>query len=392
VIASRYFNERIDMTKLLQLLSFFSLMMLSSISFAQLSYTTPYTENLPTGTANGKTTAINESGTTVGFYRGPGSSVTNNQFRGWTNQSGITSAYPTLTLGGPYLKFIDVNNNNVATGRSFTADNEFKAFTYDIVSATLTSIGTLGGANSYGEEINDNGVVVGISETATNELHAFSFSGSTMTDLGTFGGTASAAYGVNNNGTVVGEASYAGDSINRAFSSQGSFLTDLGSLGGSSSAAMAINENGWIVGQSATLGDAETHAVFFEEGGVFDMGTLGGDYSIARDVNDNNWIVGSSTILGGQQHGFLYTQEWGMLDLNDIMDLGSEWDYITEASGINNLGQIVGVGRTTDGTFREFTSALPTYTPVPVPAAAWLFASSLAGLLLAKRGRLSARR
>jgi probable HAF family extracellular repeat protein len=358
------------------------LMLLPSVAIAQLSYNTPTTESLPDGTRNGKATAINDSGTTVGFYRGPGAEVTNNQFRGWTNQGGNLSYDPALTFGGPYMKFIAVNNNDVATGRSYTSTYEFNAFTYDITSETLTSIGTLGGANSYGEEISDNGQVVGISETATGALHAFSYSGSTMSDLGTLGGTISSGYGVNNAGLIVGESTLAGDLINTAFSYSDGTMTDLGGLGGTNSAAYAVNENGLIVGQSSTTGDAESHAVYYEEGAIVDIGTLGGDTSVARAVNDNGWIVGSSTIVGGGQRGFLYTDELGLLDLNDLIDLGDDWDYISEASGINNAGQIVGVGYTTTGQFREFTTSL---SSVPVPAAAWLFGSALIGLFAVKR-------
>ncbi len=65
-----------------------------------------------------------------------------------------------------------------------------------------------------------------------------------------------------------------------------------------------------------------------------------------------------------------------MLDLNNLLSPGSGWS-LQAATGINDLGQIVGYGMI-NGNQQAF---LLTPTTVPVPAAAWLFGSGLLGFI-----------
>jgi probable HAF family extracellular repeat protein len=321
---------------------------------------------LPLPGTNSLAHGIGNDGTIVGYYR-------ETQYRGFTSTGGTTTTYPTMGFGGGYNKFIDVNNVGIATGRSLRADYSFHAFTFS--GGGLVDIGTLGGANSFGEDINDAGQVVGLSDTANGQSHAFSYQNGTMQDLGTLGGSTSNAFGVNNLGVIVGDAQTSGNAAQHAFVYQNGVMTDLGSLGGTSSAT-AINDNGMIVGNAQVGG--HSHAAIFSSGTVMDLGTLGGASAQVYDVNNLGWIVGSSLTSAGQLHAFLYSNQFGMLDLNDLLaGTGSDFQSLNQAWGVNDYGQIVGTGVDSNGINTAFSL---TVSQVPVPAAGWLFISSLMGL------------
>ena len=323
--------------------------------------------------------SINDSGYSVGFYR---NADNNNQYAGYSAQGGVITLLPNVGLGGPYNKFIDVNNNNVSTGRSFTPGFQFNAFTYDGNTGVMTSLGTLGGTNSYGEAINDNGQVVGLSDVVGGGSHAFSYKDGVMTDLGTLGGNQSTAFDVNNDGVIVGKSDIVGGG-ERGFVHQNGVMTGLGTLAGNSQ-AVAINENGVIAGNSVN-GAGQTRAVIFDSNGnPIDLGTLGGTYSEAFSINDSGYIVGGSFVGSGNTHGFIWHEDFGMLDLNDlIVNIDGEILYITTVWDINENGDIVGAARNLSGQSQAIY--LQAVSEVPLPAAGWLFVSALAGLVARKR-------
>jgi probable HAF family extracellular repeat protein len=67
-----------------------------------------------------------------------------------------------------------------------------------------------------------------------------------------------------------------------------------------------------------------------------------GTYPIAWDIDNHGNVVGA-TGGGGMAPAFLYSPENGMQDLNDLAGPGSEW-ILTDAFGINDSGQVVGLG------------------------------------------------
>ena len=110
-----------------------------------------------------------------------------------------------------------------------------------------------------------------------------------------------------------------------------------------------------------------------------DLGTLAGGTSQANAINTFMQIVGNSD-------GSAFIWENGvMTDLNTLVNLSLNIKLIT-ANSINDLGWIVGDLFDSDtNTTRGYVLALNPPSSVPVPAAAWLFASGLGALGVAKR-------
>jgi probable HAF family extracellular repeat protein len=308
------------------------------------------------------------------------------------------------TLGGGTIA-LGINDKTQAVGGSVLAGGSFHAFVFQ--QGALSDLGTLpGGNNSEAFGLNESGQVVGTSGTAGVPSyfgHAFIFSDQRMRDLGTLGGTWSEAFGINERGEVAGGSAIAGDQTAHAFlyrkgklrdinprGSAGSVaygindsgavvgyaflkrgphafvysdehVTDLGTLGGSGSGAKAINQSGEIVGNANLEGDSMSHAFLYRNKRMIDLGSFGGN-SEALAINDYGSIVGYSWTLPGsgggppggpfnEIHAFI-SDGRTMVNLNDLIASGSGWT-LDQATGINNLGQIVGYGMH-DGEQRSF--------------------------------------
>lgn len=272
-------------------------------------------------------------------------------------------------------------------------DGDYRAFLQE---GTRMDLGTLGGAQSYASGLNDTDRVVGYSETAAGVEHAFLWTPAgtggvpgnpQMRDLGTLGGLVSQAFAVNAAGQVTGYAEtgaephaflfsgaamidigsltglpnsfgydindlshVAGTAYDKNYKRPVPFLyrdntaVDLGALGGKGASALALNNRDEVVGYSEIAGGTE-HAFLYTAGQMLDLGTLGGDWSYALAINNEGAVVGGSFTDSANTlyHPFIY-DHGVMLDLNDEMDdSGMGWELI-EAYGINDTGQIVGLG------------------------------------------------
>jgi probable HAF family extracellular repeat protein len=260
------------------------------------------------------------------------------------------------TLGGATSDAIDINEADQITGGSDTADGKWHAFLWQ--DGVMTDLETLGGDYSDAIRINNRGQIVGLSTTAPGQelgdagTHAFLWENDSMIDLGTFGGEFSRANGINDAGQVVGAAETADGAIHPFLWENGT-MTDLGLVAGFAGArALRITANGLICGftqdpvGTPEAGSAGRHAFFYRDGVFTDLGTLGGPSSYGDGVNTAGQVVGVSDMAPGTSdtptHGFLW-EDGTLFDLNDLLVPASGWE-ITGASGINEAGQIAGMG------------------------------------------------
>ncbi len=111
------------------------------------------------------------------------------------------------------------------------------------------------------------------------------------------------------------------------------------------------------------------------------IGKLNGSDSSSEAfaINDVNQVVGVSTGTGA----FLWDSTHGIQNLSHLLAPSSSGWTILSANGINNNGQIVGLGQLGG---QQFAVLL---TPTPEPSALVLAALGAAGLFLAARRRKS---
>ena len=133
----------------------------------------------------------------------------------------------------------------------------------------------------------------------------------------------------------------------QAFLFSGGSLQDVGVLPGQpASVATAINNLGQIVGYGNT-GGAAPHAFLFSGGSMQNLAA-----GEADAINNLGQVVGEALIGSSAYHAFLYSG--GTLqDLNNLIPSNSGWT-LTEATGMNDSGQICGYGFNPSGQSRAF--------------------------------------
>lgn len=190
----------------------------------------------------------------------------------------------------------------------------------------------------------------------------------TLTPLTDLGAQGSAAFGINDSGHVVGSSRATSASRGRAVEWVNFLVNELPTLcvvADCSSYATDINSQGQITGQSAD------HAVIWYNGILRDLGTLGGEHSSSTgvDINDVGWVVGDAPVQNAPTAAFVFdgTRMW---DLNTLIVGHNPFFHLTVAQGINNRGDIVGVGFI-DGKQHLFV-ATHRGKALPEPSLLWL--------------------
>ena len=244
--------------------------------------------------------------------------------------------------GGTSSGAYDINSEGQVVGNS-VGPNGTHAFLWD--NGVMTDLGTLDGSGgrSSAWAINDAGVIVGASTLPgnPNEPHAVVFDHGNITEIPSqFGGDISYAYDISSSGDVVGYAQTGAGTLH-AFLYHDGVMTDIGTLGGDRAKAYRINDLGQIIGSSSEGGRYDKSFIY-SDGVMTGLGTLGGAFSYAYDINNASQVVGNSYMSPPNIHAYVW-QEGVMTDLNSLLPNGY-WTQLTEARGINDLGQVVGYG------------------------------------------------
>lgn len=289
---------------------------------------------------------INESGVSVGYavdvlYR----------YHGWVNTNGSfdqVSAMGSMQAQGQMLGINDFNQSIFASYMLGMLSTN--AVIYN--NGMTTSLGMMMPC-----AINNSDRVVGsrfviASNGLRNEL-ACSWENGGITNLPSLSNaTSSLAKGINDAGWVVGSSIQSGAITPTATLWENTSAHDLGTLGGAWSQAFAINASNQVTGIAQTA-NAETHAFRFDldaNGGVInrvDLGALSGGYSVGHAISDEGLIVGSS---GNRA---VLWENGQLIDLNTRIAGDSTW-VLNNATGVNESGQIVGVGAKGGDPFRAF--------------------------------------
>jgi probable HAF family extracellular repeat protein len=235
------------------------------------------------------------------------------------------------TLGGPFALAIGLNERTQAVGWSTISPDGMQIHPYLWTPGRgMRDLGTLGGDNGIAFEVNQRADVVGFSDIAGNvATRAFLWTEERgMRDLRTLGGANSSAQGINNRRQVVGDAETAnGRTLPFIWQpGQGMRRLNINPLGGpgSEGRATSINETGEVAGYVALEGlvDPQTspaRAFRWTPGrGIQDIGTLGGDLSQAWGINDRGDVVGLSSDATGASQAFLWTERRGMQGLGTL--------------------------------------------------------------------------
>jgi uncharacterized membrane protein len=214
------------------------------------------------------------------------------------------------------------------------------------------------------------------------QQHATVWNHGAITDLGTLGGPSSRAdsyHSINTRGDVVGVADidtrinpgFGGYDFHAALWTQttGSqpVVKDLGALGSqpdnSISAATSINEFNQVVGTSQTdvrdtcFGGTQEWGFFWQNGAMHGLPPPTGDCdSEGLSLNNLGQVVGRS--LGVSATGRLVQRPviWihdQAIDLTTLIPASSAWTLL-DVVGINDFGQIVGIGFNPQGLLHAF--------------------------------------
>jgi len=277
------------------------------------------------------------------------------------------------SLGGSYSEGTAINNNGSVVGWSGSVGNaQEHAFVWDGNNG-ITDIGTLGDVSSQAIDINDSGVVVGYTRWWSGTPTAFIYdevSGmrrlseivpedSEWTHFGR-------VYDIDNSGRIVGEGEIGEERYSFLLDAD-SGLINLTELLGSERTVTGLNDSGQFIGSLAV--QFTDGRAFFWDGtnDPVDLGVLEGrESSHAYDMNESGQIVGDSHSYNIRTHPVLW-EDGELFDLNDLILPDSGWE-LSRAFGINNSGEIVGIG--------DYEGSLAAYilTPIPEPGTVLLLA------------------
>jgi uncharacterized membrane protein len=292
------------------------------------------------------------------------------------------------SIGGTISRGNSINNSGWVSGYSFVNGNTRRHASLWINGAAPIDLGSIAGPTGYSSVVwpvkNNSGLVAGITQTAIDDPNdenwscspflygvsanitgntcvGFAWRDGQMEALPTLGGPNGFAAGANNRGQITG---WAENNIHDTtcvapqvlqfrpviWGPGANEIKELPLLtGDTSGAATGINDRGDAIGISGICDQAvgrytAAHAVVWSGGKVTEIvGTNGGPYwDTPMAINDNGDVVGFVGVDGDIDanllRAFLWTKKEGFSYLPPLTG-----DGFSEALGINNKGQVVGI-------------------------------------------------
>lgn len=294
---------------------------------------------------------INQSGAICGLNRTNVSGV--DVFFAYRTDSGSWSNIG--TLGRNYSRPTGIGNGGHIVGSSSNSAGQLRAFLWTpggtdgvVSNPAMKDLGTLGGNRSEANGVNSHGQATGSARTHTNE-QAFFFNGTNLVNIGAVVSNVlkapwSYGFGVNDHGDVAGVA------YNNNFSTQYGFLYSNGLVTTVTTPStnpvfpLAINNARQITGYASQGGF--DNAVRWSGGVATILATPPNHFSYGYAINNKGHVVGTFTPDDQQTNAraFIAIADT-IIDLNTLTDsTGTNW-VLFEARGINDAGQIVGLGR-----------------------------------------------
>lgn len=246
------------------------------------------------------------------------------------------------------------------------------------VADPIYTVAGLGGPTpSTGFAVNAAGAVAGVAQGPSGSQQAFVSTPSGLRVLSP-AVSESQGYGINDVGTVVGTTYINGQAVGTIWDASGTTLLGPGSyamainnagvvVGGNGqafidangqvqqlvtnagidwSAAYAINDAGMVAGDGQLANGTFRGIVWSPDGSMTLLGTLGGSSSQATGVNNSGEVVGFASLANGYQHAFA-------LDGSTMSDLGTLGGS-SYAYGVNASGEVVGYSYLADGEQHAF--------------------------------------
>jgi probable HAF family extracellular repeat protein len=302
------------------------------------------------------TNDINDLGQIVGVTGNL--SVGNDSAFVWSKTTGITKL-GTLP-GGSYSQALGINNIGQVVGLSDyeNSNGRPQGFLWS-QNTGIIHIGIDGDNGSRVNAINDAGQAVGFFAGSDSGTFLWSSSAGSINPRTIFGnGVSFVPDLINNLGQLVGSTGN-GDGVRVFLWSQDSGIIDLATIPVNSNFIEGINDAGQLVGNS----DSGYGAFLLSSTGITDIAET--KNIKAEDINNLGQVVGRLTTLNDEattdDTAVVWSKSNGLLDLNTQIDPSLGW-RLTDATAINNKGQIIGYAFNNNGERRSFL-----LTPVPEP-------------------------
>ncbi|MEI6270512.1 MAG: hypothetical protein WCP01_16675 [Methylococcaceae bacterium] len=274
-------------------------------------------------------TGINDSGQITGYYENA-----TGYLQGFLYNGSTYSTLDSLNTNVGHIIPRDINNSGQITGNYSNGNPSPYGFIYNQGTYSFIDVPP----NGLITGINDSGQLTGwFQNNADAHGYIFDLNTNTYSTLDFLGGIPS---GINNSKQVVGNfGEY--DSITNSFT---------------------------------TISHPNASTTTFGNGGTF-----------ATGINDRGLVTGFYSYNGQAGHSFIYDGKTYTTFDDPSSIAQSVYSGGTYAQGINNIGQVVGYYLDSTGQSHGF---LATPAAVPVPAAFWLFGTTITFMISFARNKL----